>query len=297
MAQDAKRRPAGPYVAVLGIAQDGGYPQAGCQGPCCARAWRDPGLRRLVSCLGIVDPVSGERWLIDCTPDFPQQLHQLDCIVPRKQAPAIGGILLTHAHVGHYAGLLYLAREAMGAEGVPVHTMPMMREFLAGNGPWNQLVASGSIELRDLTDGVPLTLNERLSATPFLVPHRGESSETVGFRIQGPARAALYLPDIDSWELWENPIEDVIASADVAYLDGTFFANDELPGRELSEIPHPLIADSIERFSALPAPERRKVRFLHLNHSNPALDPASSAAKRVREALHNAADQGERFAL
>jgi hypothetical protein len=54
--QPPATKSAGPYLVVLGIAQDGGYPQAGCRRECCARAWRDASLRRGVSCLGIVDP-------------------------------------------------------------------------------------------------------------------------------------------------------------------------------------------------------------------------------------------------
>ena len=43
--------PAGesPYVVVLGITQDGGYPQAGCKKECCRDAWKDPARRRHAS--------------------------------------------------------------------------------------------------------------------------------------------------------------------------------------------------------------------------------------------------------
>ncbi|MCB0599928.1 MAG: hypothetical protein KDC28_01820, partial [Saprospiraceae bacterium] len=67
-----------PYLVVLGVAQDAGYPQANCQKSCCAPAWEHPANRRFVSCLGLVDPASGQRWIFDATPDFPDQLHLLD---------------------------------------------------------------------------------------------------------------------------------------------------------------------------------------------------------------------------
>jgi len=286
-----------PYVVVLGIAQDAGYPQAGCRKDCCARAWADARLQRFAVTVAIVDPASGQRWFLDCSPDFREQLRALNKIAPPKEPPGIDGILPTHAHIGHYTGLMHLGREVMGTQQVPVYGMPRMRKFLETHGPWEQLVELRNIAVKDLADGKPVKLNERLIVTPFLVPHRDEYSETVGFRIEGPNRSVLYLPDIDKWARWGTKIEDVLKTVEVAYLDGTFFADGELPGRDMSKIPHPFIAESIERFAPLPLPERSKVRFLHLNHTNPALDPASEAAEKIREAGHRVAEQGERVSL
>ena len=278
-------RPAdGPHLVVLGIAQDGGAPQAGCTKDCCAT--RDSRLH--VACLGIVDPVSGRRWLIDATPDLPAQLGIL---------PELSGILLTHAHIGHYTGLMHLGHEVMGADHMPVYAMPRMIEFLSTNGPWDQLVTLGNIELKPLAPDEPVALSDRITVTPFLVPHRDEYSETVGFRIDGPTRSAVYIPDIDKWGRWDRRIEDVIADVDVAWLDGTFYDDGELPGRDMAAIPHPFIAESIERFGDLPADERNKIRFIHLNHTNPALRDDSPARKAVEAAGLHVAGEGERFGL
>lgn len=286
-----------PYLAVLGIAQDAGYPQAGCGRACCARAWADPKQRRSVVCMAIVDPVSHQRWLLECTPDFREQLHRLNQIAPSRHRIGLDGIFLTHAHIGHYAGLIHLGREVMGADRVPVYAMPRMKHFLETSGPWSQLVSAEKIAIRELANGRVVRLNERLSVTPLLVPHRDEYSETVGFRIQGPTKSALFLPDIDKWDRWDTKIENVISDVDVAWLDGTFFADGELPGRDMSKIPHPFIAESINRFGDLTDAERNKVRFLHFNHTNPVLDPNSRAAESVREAGHHLAAEGERFGL
>ncbi len=289
--------PSGPYTVVLGIAQDGGVPQAGTSDH---PAWEDPSLRRLVSCLGVVDPRSGGRWMVDATPDLPEQLHSLDRTAPSPEGRALDGIFLTHAHIGHYTGLIYLGHEAMGARGVPVHAMPRMRAFLEGSGPWNQLAAYGNIQLRTLEADRPVELAEGLSITPLRVPHRQEYAEVVGFRIQGPERAVLYIPDIDSWhELDEQGvrIEDLIAGVDRAYLDGTFFDDGEIPGRDMSGFPHPFIAKSMERFAPLPESEKRKIRFLHLNHTNPALDPGGEARRRIEEAGFAVAEEGDHFPL
>jgi pyrroloquinoline quinone biosynthesis protein B len=265
---------------VLGIAQDGGYPQAGCSRPDCIEAWKNLKLRRHVASLAIVDPISHQQWIIDATTDFPAQLQMLD------NAP-LDGILLTHAHIGHYLGLAQLGREVMGTHGVRVYAMPRMRAFLEHNGPWDQLVRLGNIAIESLEDGHEVRLNERISVTPLAVPHRDEYSETVAFIVRGPSRSILWLPDIDKWEKWSTPIESVIARVDVAYIDGTFHDAAELPGRNLSEIPHPLMIESMTRLSAL----RDKVRFIHLNQSNPALrHPASIKPFRV-------AAEGERAPL
>ena len=281
--------PAGPYVVVLGIAQDGGYPQAGCNKPHCEPGWADPDARRQVASLAIVDPVSNERWIIDATPDFPLQLRSLDELTASDE---ISGIFLTHAHIGHYTGLMHLGREVMGTENVPVYAMPRMRAFLETNGPWSQLVELNNIDLIPLTANGVVRLNERISVIPIPVPHRDEFSETVGYLIEGPSRSVFYLPDIDKWERWETPVEAIIERVDVAYLDATFFDGDEL-GRDMSEIPHPFIVESIERFSPLPADQRSKVRFIHLNHSNPALQPGSEPRERIAATGMRVAAQGE----
>jgi pyrroloquinoline quinone biosynthesis protein B len=282
-----------PYVVVLGIAQDAGFPAAGCDKPCCAKALANPSLRKYAACLAIVDPQTGERWIIDCTPDFREQLQLLDTIAKPAGAPGISGVLLTHAHIGHYLGLAHLGREAMGAQDVPVYAMPRMIQFLCGNAPWEQLVALGQIQVRQLSAGVELNLNQRIRAAPVLVPHRGEYSETVGYRITGPAGTVFYLPDVDGWEYWPEGIMREVESADVLYVDGTFYSSDELPGRDMSLIPHPTITESLASLSKLQDHHKRKVRFIHFNHTNPVLDPECTAAHKVAQAGFRMARQGE----
>jgi len=278
-----------PYTMVLGIAQDGGIPQAGCRKSCCTS-----GRHERVASLAIVDPGSHRWWLIDATPDFPSQLAAMAAEAP---ACSLAGIFLTHAHIGHYTGLAHLGREAMGARGMPVWAMPRMRDFLTANGPWGQLVTLANIELRPLAADSTIALGDSLRVTPFRVPHRDEYSETVGFRINGPRGAVVYLPDIDKWERWDRRIEDVIAGASAAYLDGTFFDAAELPGRDMSEIPHPFIVESLSRFATLPAAARKHIQFIHLNHTNRAGIAGTAERKRVEAAGCGVAAAGERTAL
>lgn len=269
-----------PYTLVLGIAQDGGYPQAGCNRPDCIEAWRKLEKRHRVASLAIIDPQSKQRWLLDATPDFPSQLRTLDETAPRGAA-LLDGVLLTHAHIGHYLGLAHLGREVLGAKSIPVYAMPRMREFLERNGPWEQLVKLQNISLVTLSDGEEIALNERIRVTPLRVPHRDEYSETVGFLVRGPSRTILWLPDIDKWEKWETRLEDVLARADVAYLDGTFYEASELPGRDLREIPHPLVSETESRLAG--SPLRTRVRYIHLNQSNRLLRETQPGIRVARD--------------
>ena len=262
-----------PFALVLGIAQDGGYPQAGCNRPDCVQAWRNLKLQQRVASLAIIDPQSGQRWIIDATPDFGSQLRTLDEVAPRAEStPLLDGILLTHAHIGHYLGLAQLGREVIGTRSINVYAMPRMRGFLEHNGPWDQLVRLHNIEITPIEDGVEVALNQRIHVTPIRVPHRDEYSETVAFLVRGPTRTILWLPDIDKWERWPTQLESILERVDVAYVDGTFYHSNEVPGRDMSEIPHPLITETLTRLAS--SPLRAKVRFIHLNQTNPLLREA-----------------------
>ncbi|NNE06696.1 MAG: pyrroloquinoline quinone biosynthesis protein PqqB, partial [Xanthomonadales bacterium] len=181
-----------PFLFVLGVAQDAGYPQAGCYRPHCMPGWNNRDLRRSVVSLGLVDPAGGKKYLFEATPDLPEQLFELEKIAPTDRFE-LAGVFLTHAHIGHYTGLMYFGHESMGARDVPVYAMPRMREYLGNHGPWSQLVAYQNIRLVHLEADLPADLG-MLKVTPFLVPHRKEYSEPVGFRIDGPNKSALFIP-------------------------------------------------------------------------------------------------------
>ncbi len=290
-----------PFAMVLGTAQDGGLPQVGGNADLDLSARQDPELRRLVASLLLVDPGSEERFLIDATPDLREQVEIADRVAPQAPAagrpPLFGAIALTHAHIGHYTGLMQMGREAYGANGQRVLASDRMARFLENNGPWDLLVKLKHIQIERFVADRPVRLNARLSITPIAVPHRDEYSDTYGFIVAGPARKLLWLPDIDKWERWDRRIEDVIAGVDVAYIDGSFFGAGEVPGRAMAEIPHPFIAESLARFAALPPKERAKIVFVHLNHTNPAAAPGSSAQRAIEKAGMRVAIERERQSL
>ena len=263
----------------MGIAQDGGAPHAGCQKICCINRWGDLNERIMVVSLGIVDPNSNETWLIEATPDFPKQME----ILTGNDFDKLKGIFLTHAHIGHYTGLIHLGREVMDTKSVPVYSMPKMTKYLKSNGPWSQLVKLENIKIKQMKNNRTVKLNDRLSVTPFIVPHRDEYSETVGYKIDGPNLSLIYIPDIDKWEKWDENILDIVKKNDYALLDGSFFNNTELPHRDMSEIPHPFLIESMTKFESLSTNDKTKIHFIHLNHTNPALIDNSNETIQLKK--------------
>jgi len=280
-----------PYVVVLGVAQDGGAPHAACEKTCCINKWNNPNLHNKVSSIGIVDPVSNEVWMIDATPDFAEQLHFLTSNNRRE----LKGIFLTHAHIGHYTGLMHLGREVMGAKSTVVNVMPKMESFLRSNGPWSQLVDLKNISLSRLIDSKKVYLNTRLSITPFKVPHRDEFSETVGYRIEGPSKSLVFIPDIDKWNKWQTDIKDIVENSDYSLLDGTFYDINELPGRDMSQIPHPFIVETMKIFKN--SDKKDSIFFIHLNHTNPALDNSSNEFQNIIDSGFNITQRGNKLNL
>jgi len=284
------------YIHVLGIAQDAGYPQTGCYQPHCMRAWENPSLRRTASSIAVVDDNTHSKYLFDATPDMREQLYVL------HQAAAdsdyqLDGVFLTHAHIGHYVGIMHFGHEAMGARSVPVYAMPRMHAYLSSNGPWDQLVRFENIALQAMQDGEAQVFGEHLRVTPFLVPHRDEYSETVGYRIDGPNKSAVFIPDIDKWDLWDTDIRDIVRSVDYALLDATFFADGELPGRDMSKIKHPFVTESMALFEDMTEEEKSRVIFIHMNHTNPLLIEGSEEQAIVTERGFKFAYEGMRLDL
>ena len=282
-----------PFLVILGTAQDAGYPQIGCDKDCCKKYWNKKIARQKVSCIALFDPATNQKWIFDATPDLTEQFHEADKI----QKGNLSGIFLTHAHIGHYTGLMYLGREALNTKEIPVYAMPRMNDYLQNNGPWSQLVSLKNIELKKLKADSTIKLTGRISVTPILVPHRDEFSETVGYSIKTTNKTVLFIPDIDKWQKWDRDIKSIAKQYDFLFLDGTFYKNGELPGRNMSEVPHPFVRESIELFGDLPLTEKQKIFFLHFNHTNPLIDKTSKEYKEVKGKGFNVATEGVRISL
>jgi len=286
----------GVSLIVLGTAQDGGSPHIGCKKDCCTELFKNPDPMRMVVSLGMIDHNSQKTYLFEATPDISRQLKLLK-IQSGMDKETPDGIFLTHAHMGHYAGLLYLGREALGGNSVPVYAMPKMKTFLETNGPWSQLVALKNIALRPIFEKEEIELSSNLSVIPFTVPHRDEFSETVGYKIIGPNKSALFIPDIDKWSKWKTKINEEIKTVDYAFLDATFYDGAEINTRDIGEIPHPIVIESMALFQDLSKEDKAKVHFIHFNHTNPLLNGQSEAYKKVKEKGFNIPAFLQSFAL
>ena len=262
-------------LVILGNVQDAGSPQIACTKDCCMGLFENPDEDRKVVSIGLIDADQHKKYLFEATPDITTQLRQLTkhTLEIPKEVP--DGIFLTHAHIGHYSGLMYFGKEAMNASQIPIYAMPRMKSFLETNGPWGQLVRNKNILIQEMAHEKEIVLSENLKVVPFMVPHRDEYSETVGYKIVGPRKKALFIPDIDKWQKWEKDIIQEIANVDYAFLDATFYDASEVNNRDISEIPHPFIIESMKLFSGLPSEEKDKIYFIHFNHTNPALIPDS----------------------
>lgn len=282
-------------LVVLGVAQDAGYPQAGCYKPHCMPGWLDRNKRLGATALAVISPETNTKILFEATPHLPDQLYQLELIAPADQF-TLEGVFLTHAHIGHYSGLMYFGHEAMGAKNLPVYAMPRLTDYLKTNGPWSQLVNYKNIQLMPLHNQTAVNI-KGIEITPILVPHRDEYSETVGYYIKGHNKTALFIPDINKWHLWQRKLTDEVARVDYALIDATFYADGEIPGRNMADIPHPFVTESMALFKNATDDERAKIHFIHMNHTNPLLDPNSEASRQVLRAGFQIARPGMKLAL
>lgn len=283
------------YITVLGIAQDGGYPHIGCQKTCCQSIYKGLSKRKSVVSLGLIDKELNGKWIFEATPDVSTQLADLEQNHLKKDN-LIDGVFLTHGHIGHYTGLMYFGKEALGKKGTTVYAMPKMKNYLETSGPWSQLVELENIRIKELQQDSIVDLNSNVKVIPFLVPHRDEYSETVGYKIIGPKKAALFIPDIDKWQKWNRNIVEEVKHVDYAFVDATFFDANEVK-RPISEIPHPFIIETVSLFENETLETKNKVIFIHFNHTNPAIESNSEARKKIEKLGFRFASEGDHYEL
>jgi len=271
-------------IKILGVVQDGGIPHLGCSKTCCSTS----SITRYVSSIMVSNQESKASYIFDASPDLAKQLS----FMQDKISKNLKGIFLTHAHIGHYSGLMYLGRESFNSKNIPVYAMPRMKKFLETNGPWDQLVELENIKINSIMNESVIIVEKDLTVNPIEVPHRDEYSETVGYIIKGPNKSAIYLPDIDKWYKWDKSIVDIINSVDYAFIDATFYDEKEINYRDISEIPHPFVIESMKLFAGFSKEEKSKIYFIHLNHTNPLLDSNSSEYKDLISKGYNVAQEG-----
>ena len=270
-------------LKILGVVQDGGMPHLGNNKTCCENIKKD----KYVTSLMLMNNENNESFLFDASPDINKQLNFMGDRIKKD----LKGIFLTHAHIGHYTGLMYFGREALNSKLVNVYAMPRMKKFLEENGPWSQLVSLQNISIIELSNESKISIDSNVIVQPVEVPHRAEFSETVGYKIYGPNKTALFIPDIDKWYLWEKSIVDEIKQVDYAIIDATFYDSKEVNYRDISEIPHPFVTESMDLFDSTDIKEKNKIYFIHLNHTNPLLNEQSKQYKSVITKGYNVAKE------
>ena len=276
-------------LKILGVVQDGGLPHLGSNKLCCENIEQ----KRYVTSIMLVNNENNESYLFDASPDINEQLNFMGDRIKKD----LKGVFLTHAHIGHYTGLMYFGREALNSKLINVYAMPRMKKFLEQNGPWSQLVSLENISINEINSNSKISVDPNVTIQPIEVPHRAEFSETVGYKIYGPNKTVLFIPDIDKWYLWEKSIIDEIKQVDYALIDATFYDSEEVNYRDLSEIPHPFVVESMELFDSISNEEKKKIFFIHLNHTNPLLDKDSDQYKFVKDKGYNVAEEGMKLKL
>jgi pyrroloquinoline quinone biosynthesis protein B len=271
-------------LKILGVVQDGGFPHLGNNKTCCENIQQ----KKFVTSIMLINNKNNESYLFDASPDINEQLNFMGDRINKD----LKGIFLTHAHIGHYTGLMFFGREALNSNLINVFAMPRMKKFLETNGPWSQLVKLNNINLIQIHSESVFSLSDQIRITPFEVPHRGEFSETVGYKIHGPNKTALFIPDIDKWYLWEKSIIDEIREVDYALIDATFYDFKEVNYRDISEIPHPFVIETMSLFKNSSKKEKSKIYFIHLNHTNPLLDEKSKEFNDIINKGYNVAYEG-----
>jgi len=282
------------YIYILGNTQDAGLPHIGCQHKFCQDNF-DIHEEYFVTSIAVVNSDLRRYILFEATPDITYQLNYLknnlfqEFLLPES-------LYITHAHIGHYSGLMYFGREALGAKNLMVRVLPRMSNFLQDNGPWSQLVDINNIKIKEINFGLSTNELSNIVVTPIQVPHRDEYSETAGYIIEGKNKKALFIPDIDKWEKWDRNLNQLAKEFDFLLIDATFYDSKEI-NRDISEIPHPLVTETIARLSGLSIENRSKVYFIHMNHTNMMLDPDSDLSKLVTSKGFNIARLGQKLYL
>ncbi|MGI9586307.1 MAG: MBL fold metallo-hydrolase [Acidimicrobiia bacterium] len=254
-------------LIVLGSGQDGGTPQFGSPGAV--------GSDRSASSVALVVS-DGPVLLFDASPDIRSQARLLPTRGPDDQP--VDAVFVTHAHMGHYAGLLHFGKEAAATSNIPLFAPDSVVTFLEANEPWATLFNDGHLESFPLDHGTATVEDIEVQAIP--VPHRPDFSSTCAFTVsvQGDPWI-LYVPDIDSWDLWPEASTE-LARHPVCLIDATFSDQAELPRRDFSDFPHPLVWDTINRFAEIATTTR--LILTHINHSNALGDPDSAIALQAK---------------
>jgi pyrroloquinoline quinone biosynthesis protein B len=278
----------GVSVTILGTAQDGGIPQAGCSCRRCLDAHIDLKLRKYPVSLGILG-VDGTKHIIEITKNLSEQLviwtpDKNELFIPET-------VSITHLHLGHVEGIGQLGKPVMGLREVDVYLSPKNKDVFDNRSDIVLMEDEGNIRTHSKNFYHPFEPKDGCGfSLQFIpIPHRSELGDNAAIIIKAEGKSILFMPDQDSWSdtldyhSKEN-IRDFLKMFDIdeALIDGTFWNMNELPRRDISKIPHPTIQETIQLLGSKREGDP-EISFLHLNHSNPVNDLGSEQRKVVEE--------------
>tara|TARA_B100000767_G_C19705113_1_gene510177 strand:- start:596 stop:1333 length:738 start_codon:yes stop_codon:yes gene_type:complete len=212
-------------------------------------------------------------------------------------------LLLTHAHFGHVDGLGLFGRETLSAQGIHLHVSEEMYHLVDQTPQWNLMVQQGVFEIQTFAVGSALFNQGSLKIEPVRIPHRDELSDMHAFIIRGPNKSLLFLPDHDTWDETlavhnSTSIREWLSkmNVDIALIDGTFWSEDELGGRNQAHVPHPPVLQTLKMLDEKKDGDP-EILFTHLNHTNPLYNQGGEQMRQVSKQGWGVAHQGQRFTL
>ncbi|MDB5094509.1 MAG: pyrroloquinoline quinone biosynthesis protein PqqB [Candidatus Eremiobacteraeota bacterium] len=276
-------------VRVLGSAAGGGVPQWNCSCVNCAAARRGDAPPRSQSSFAL--SADGDAWwLVNVSPDVAAQIEAFPPLQPReRRGTPIAGMLLTDANVDHLGGLAVVRQSH--PRGFEVYSSEIVRTIATAQPAFAAFARPPHRWHSVLTE--PFALDGgALRVTPFPVP-----GLTPGFAGRDQARGAVLAFRVESttsgrsilfapvFAAIDPELAAAIDAADVVLLDGSFWSEDEMRDAGLGEktargLGHLPLEGASGSLRAIADRRNRRI-YVHLNNSNPVLDPASPQARAV----------------
>jgi pyrroloquinoline quinone biosynthesis protein B len=294
-------------ILILGSAAGGGLPQwnCGCENCCKARRGEIPS--RTQSSIAVSS--DGETWaIVNASPDIRAQLAGCPALHPRgpRVSPVVS-VLLTNGDIDHIAGLLTLRER----QPFTLFATGEIARVIRGNSVFDALAAD-VVPRREVTLGQPVEIAPGVTAELFAVPGKVplfleqgevqtdlEGEQTVGVRLAAGGREAFYIPGCARLTA---ALADRLAGASLVLFDGTVWEDDEMiragvgakTGARMGHMAMHGPGGSINAFANLGV--ERKV-YVHMNNTNPVLDPSSPERAAAGAAGWTVAEDGMELTL
>lgn len=300
-------------VRVLGSSAGGGFPQWNCSCSNCLRQ-REGTLKapsRTQSSIAVSNDGEPGKWLLlNASPDLATQLSDWPQAHPKGsvRGSPICGVALIDSQIDHCAGLLSL-RESKELKLYCTHAayedldnhfaiLKVLEPYckirhysVEEDLPW---FANGVSELAMRAIFVS-------GKSPPYSPHR--EHPTAGSNIaleitdERTGKKLLYAPGV---EIVDDKLSGAMANVDCIMIDGTFWTDDEMDRHGISqkrakEMGHLSLSEKGGMLDQLKQyPNARRI-FIHINNTNPILDPQSEERKLVESLGIEVAYDGMEF--